>query len=70
MSTEVSDRYSINSVSTSLYQTVLWRAAGVDMMSVLRQVEVRVTPRVIPRVSVEVSDESDDGVMTPVQVCD
>jgi hypothetical protein len=65
MSTEVSDGCSINSVFTSQSQTVVRRAAGVDM-SVVRQMEVKV----IPRVSVEVSDEDDDDVMTPVEVCD
>jgi hypothetical protein len=65
MSTEVSDGFDITSVFTPRSQTVVRRAAGVDML-IISQLEVKA----VPRVSVQVSNESDDNLWTPVQVCD
>jgi hypothetical protein len=65
MSTEVSDGFNITSVFTPRSQTVVRRAAGVDML-IVSQMEVKAKPRM----SVQVSNESDDNFLTPVQVCD
>lgn len=64
-STEVSDGFDISSVFTPRSQTVVRCAAGVNML-IVSQMEVKA----VPRVSVQVSNESDDNLLTPVQVCE